>query len=346
MAELVVGGVTRVWIGDALGSAGVIGDAPGARAVFLVQPGVPAAIGRRLADELSNRNASHVIEVPDGDAAKTLAVADEVCRRLEAAGLERADLIVGVGGGALTDLAGFVAGVYLRGIRVHLVPTTLVAAIDAAIGGKSALNLGAKNQVGLFRHPALVVIDLSVLAALPTALLRQGSAEALKAGLIGDPGLVDLYEHHGLHAPLGEVVERAIRVKGQIVDRDFEERGERAHLNYGHTVGHALEVAAGMSHGDAVAVGMVAAGRVSALVAGFDGEQRQQSIIASLGLPVTAPSVDPHLVLQLLTRDKKRSGGQLRMVVLEEIGRPRVVGVDDATVTAALAAVGIGGSPT
>ncbi len=344
MAELVVGGVTRVWIGDRGVSGQVLGDTAAERVALLVQPGVPAAVGRRIASEISDGVAALVIEVPDGEAAKTLAVVDEVCRRLETAGIERGDLIVGVGGGAVTDLTGFVAGVYLRGVRVHLVPTTLVGAIDAAIGGKSGLNLGAKNQVGLFRHPSRVVIDSSVLAALPLHLLREGAAEALKAGLIGDPDLVDRYQSHGLEAPLAEVVERAIRVKAGIVARDFDESGERAHLNYGHTVGHAIEIAAGIPHGEAVAVGMVAAGRVSAQVVGFRGEERQRAVIAGLGLPVTAPPVDPQLVRELMARDKKRSGGVARMVVLADVGRPQVVVVDDATVTAALAAVGIGGS--
>jgi 3-dehydroquinate synthase len=342
MDELVVGGVTRVWIGARPRPEEVLGDVAARRVAVMVQPGVPATIGRRFAAGISGIAVPIVIEVPDGEAAKTFAVADEVCRRLAAGGLERSDLIVGVGGGALTDLAGFVAGVFLRGIRVHYTPTTLVGAIDAAIGGKSGLNLDAKNLVGLFRHPARVVIDTEVIAGLPRPLLRQGVAEALKAGMIGDPGLVDLLEANGLDAPAGEVVSRAIRVKTTIVERDFRDEGERAHLNYGHTIGHAVEIAGGMSHGEAVAVGMVAAGRVSALLAGFTGEERQRAIIARLGLPTAASEVSADAVRGLLDRDKKRAQGALRMVVLDEVARPRVVVVDDATVTAALAAVGIG----
>lgn len=341
MAELVVAGATRVWLGAGAPVDAAIGDGAAGRIAVLTQPGVPRGVAGRLA---KGNDDAVVIDVADGEAAKTLAEVDRVCRRLEAVGIGRDDLIVGVGGGALCDLAGFVAGVYRRGVSLCLVPTTLVAAVDAAIGGKSGVNLAAKNQIGLFRHPHRVVIDTAVLADLPTALLREGSAEALKAGYVGDPSLVDLYEGHGLEAPLAEVVERAIRVKAGIVTRDFTETGERAHLNFGHTIGHALELAGPMSHGAAVAVGMVAAARVSATLAGFAGEARLRSVLARLGLPVEAPAVDPARVRDLVQHDKKRHGGELRMVLLEAVGRPRVLPVDDATVTAALAAVGIGGS--
>jgi 3-dehydroquinate synthetase len=252
-------------------------------------------------------------------------------------------MVVGVGGGAVTDLAGFVGAVFLRGVRVHFVPTTLLAAIDASIGGKSGVNVGGKNLVGAFRHPARVVIDLSVLDALPGELIREGLAEALKAGLVGDPGLFELIERDGQGADLAEVVTRAVAVKARIVGEDFEERGVRAHLNYGHTVGHALEAITGMPHGEAVAVGMVAAGRASVIEAGFDGEERQRSAIAGLGLPTEAPGVDRIELLSRLRLDKKHDSHGLRMVVLEAVGRPLVRPVGSATVGAALAAVGISG---
>jgi 3-dehydroquinate synthetase len=340
MGEFVIAEATSVWIGPGAGADTVLAGASPRRVALLAQPGVPVVIARGLAAQMPD---AVVVEIPDGESAKTLGVVEGVCRRLAAAGVERGDLLIGVGGGAATDLVGFVAAVYLRGIRVHYVATTLVGAVDAAIGGKTAVNIEAKNQVGVFRHPSRVVIDTAVLEALPPPLRRAGLAEALKAGLVGDPGLVELLERCGGDAPLAEVVERAIRVKAGIVARDFEEAGERAHLNYGHTIGHAIEVAAGISHGDAVAVGMVAAGRVSTLVTGFRDEDRQRAVIAALGLPVTAAGVEASRVRALIARDKKRSSGGLRMVVLAEVGRPQVVAVDDATVTAALAAVGIGG---
>ena len=340
MGEFVVAGATSVWIGTGADAGTVLAGASPRRVALLAQSGIPAVIAGRLGAGMPD---AVVFEIPDGESAKTLGVVEEACRRLASAGVERGDLLVGVGGGAATDLVGFVAAVFLRGIRVHYVATTLVGAVDAAIGGKTAVNLEAKNQVGVFRHPSRVVIDTAVLAALPAPLRRAGLAEALKAGLVGDPGLVELLERYGTDAPLAEVVERAIRVKAGIVERDFEEVGERAHLNYGHTIGHAIEVVAGISHGDAVAVGMVAAGRVSALVAGFREEDRQRAVIAALGLPVAVAGVEVSRVRALIARDKKRSSGGLRMVVLAEVGRPQVVAVDDATVTAALTAVGIGG---
>lgn len=343
MDELVVGGATRVWRGSRPDADAILGDARPGRIAVLVQAGVPAGIGDRVAAAMSGAAPTLVVAVPDGEPAKTMAGAEEVCRALAVGGVERGDLVVGVGGGALTDLAGFVAGVFLRGIRVHLIPTTLLGAIDAAIGGKSGVNLDGKNLVGLFRHPARVVIDLDVLGALPAPLMRQGAAEAFKAGMIGDPALVDLYEAQGISAPIDQVVDRALRVKAGIVERDPFEAGERAHLNYGHTVGHAVELAAGVSHGEAIAVGMIAAGHASARIAGFQGEERQRDILARLGLPVSAVGLEAGAVRRLMAVDKKRSGGSTRMVLLADIARPRVVVVDDATVTAALGAVGIGG---
>ncbi|HSQ38411.1 MAG TPA: 3-dehydroquinate synthase family protein [Acidimicrobiia bacterium] len=337
-----VAGATAVVVGrGVLDAATVLGQRPGrARVAVLVQPGEPARIGAALVSGLrAGGLAAELRLLPDGEAAKTLAVAEEVYGWLAGLALTRGDTVLGVGGGALTDLAGFVAATFLRGIEAVYVPTTLLGAVDAAIGGKTGVNLGAKNLVGSFHHPARVVIDADLLDALPLALRRDGAAEALKAGLIGDPGLVALYERDGLAADLAEVVRRAVVVKAAVVGRDFREQGERAHLNYGHTVGHALEVAAALGHGPAVAVGMVAAGRASGLVTGFGEETRQREVIAQLGLPVSAPGADAEEVRRLLGLDKKRDGGGLRMVLLERIGHPLLQHVGAATVESALAAV-------
>jgi 3-dehydroquinate synthase len=321
----------------------VVGERPGrARVAVLTQPGEPARLGRGLAVAL--REGGLAVEtrvLPDGEEAKTLAVAGGVYEWLAALGLTRDDTVLAVGGGALTDLAGFVAATFLRGVEAVYVPTTLLGAVDASIGGKTAVNLAAKNLVGAFHHPARVVIDADVLDGLPVSLRREGAAEALKAGLVGDPTLVSLCERDGLQADLAEVVKRAVAVKAGIVSRDFREQGERAHLNYGHTVGHAVEAAAGLGHGSAVAVGMVAAGRAAALVAGFEEEDRQRAIIGGLGLPVAVPGVDSAEVRRLLGMDKKRDAAGLRMVLLEKVGHPRLDHVAAATVETALAAVGI-----
>jgi 3-dehydroquinate synthetase len=342
MAELVVAGTTAVWIGRGADATTVLGDVAAERIAYVVQPGIPTQIAGRLA---GGRSEALLIPVPDGEAAKSFGVVEAVCERLAAAGFDRTDLLVAVGGGAVTDLGGFVAGVFLRGIRVHYVPTTLLGAVDAAIGGKTGIDLGAKNLVGLFRHPQRVVIDLDTIAGLPRQLLRAGMAEVLKAGLVGDAALVDLLEERALDAPLEETVTRSIAVKAALVAADFHDHSGRTFLNYGHTVGHALEMATGLPHGEAVAIGMVAAGRAGALRCGFPAEQRQRAVLARLGLPAQAPPVDADLVRQLLARDKKRRAGQLRMVLLADIAAPQVVAVDDATVDAALTAVGIGGSP-
>ncbi len=311
------------------------------RVVVLTQPTVTGPV-EQVERSLSDAgNQVTVITLPDGDAAKSLSVVESVVRDLNDLTLGRADTIFGIGGGAATDLAGFVAATYLRGIECVLAPTTLLGAVDASVGGKTGVNVGGKNLVGAFRHPARILIDVDVLEALPTVLIRQGAAEALKTGFIGDPILVDLYRDKGLAAPLGEVVERAVGVKARVVSGDFRESGARAVLNYGHTVGHGVEIAAGISHGEAVAIGMVAAGVVGERTVGFAGRADHDALIASLGLPISAPGVDGRTVEDLMALDKKRDAGGIRFVVLRDVGDPLVVHPDDATVRAALAAIGI-----
>jgi len=278
-------------------------------------------------------------QLPDREGAKTLATVESVYRWLNDCGLNRDDTIVGVGGGALTDVAGFVAATYLRGIEAVLVPTTLLGAVDASIGGKTAVNVEGKNLAGVFRHPARVVVDLDVLDALPRNLLIEGIAEAVKAGLIGDLRLVELYEAAGLEATLDDVVPRAVRVKADVVSGDFREAGRRAILNYGHTVGHAVETASGMPHGHAVSVGMVAAAAAAEHVVGFTERERQTRLLERLGLPIAAPGVARAEVVRLMALDKKRDASGLRMVLLPAIGTATVAPVDAATVELALDAI-------
>ncbi len=329
-----VGDASEVLIGRDLLDGGLLREREGReRVVVLTQPGA-----RSIAERVAAGLAAAILELPDGEDAKSLAVVEDAYRWLASQGLHRGDTVVAVGGGSLTDVAGFVAATYLRGIEAVYVPTTLLGAVDAAVGGKTGVNLDGKNLVGAFHHPSRVVIDVAVLEALPPELWREGAAEALKAGLIADPALVDLFERHGADAPLAEVVQRAVSVKAGVVADDFREAGRRAILNYGHTVGHAVEIAAGMRHGDAVAVGMVAAGAVSEAVCGFAHRARQDGIIAALGLP-TAAAADRSEVRRLLALDKKRDAAGLRMVLLEAVGAPVVCHVDGATVEAALDAV-------
>ncbi len=315
----------------------VTGHLPGSpRAAVFAQPG-----SAELAAGIAKRLGAGLEILPDREDAKRLSVVEAAYLWLNDLEFTRHDLVVAVGGGALTDVAGFVAATYLRGVPVVLIPTTLLAAVDAAIGGKTGINVGGKNLAGVFRHPGRVLIDTAVLAALPPELRREGAAEAVKAGWIGDPELVRIYERHGLDASVDVVVPKALAVKAAVVSGDFEETGQRAWLNYGHTIGHAVEVAAGLSHGAAVSIGMVAAAAISATKLGFAEGERQRSILDKLGLPVVSPQLPVEDVLRLTALDKKRDSAGLRMTLLRGIADPVVLPVDERDVREGLAAVGI-----
>ncbi|MCP4251164.1 MAG: 3-dehydroquinate synthase [bacterium] len=298
---------------------------------------IAGGVGDRLAAE---GLMTGFVSLPDGEAAKTLKVAGDVYRELNRLGLTRDGTVLAVGVGAVTDLAGFVAATYLRGVEAVYCPTTLLGAVDAAIGGKTGVNVGGKNLVGVFSYPTRIVIDLDVLDALPAALRIQGMAEVLKAGLVGDAELVTLLERDGLDADIEEVVSRAVAVKTSVVEQDFREAGRRAILNYGHTVGHAVEVAAGLSHGEAVALGMVVAGEISTRLAGFEEHTRVTEIIESLGLPVRLTGqLDGDQMMDLIHLDKKRDSSGIRMVLLEAIANPVLQPVDETVIEAALAVI-------
>ncbi len=318
------------------------GDLAKHRIGIVVQPSV-AHIAREIAESFRARGGEvAIMAVPDREEAKTLAVAERCFVQLNELGLTRDDVIVGVGGGAVTDLAGFVAATYLRGVRSVLMPTTMLAAVDASIGGKTAVNVGGKNLVGAFHHPDRVIIDLNILRELPEDILREGSAEAVKAGFIADPDLVALYAADGLAANIGDVLIRAVRVKADIVSADVREHGIRGTLNFGHTVGHAVETLTGLSHGHSVAIGMVAASFSSAKSLGFNDTPAVVEILAKLGLPTTVPpGVRRSDVLDLIQLDKKRDHAGVRMALLSSIGECVVMPVDDATVLVGLTAIGV-----
>ena len=337
---------TTINVGRNLDAAlvGAVGDLPGGA------PGNVAVLCQPSTYDLANRYASVIASagyattgysLPDGDESKQMAVVEEVYTYLNEHRFTRQDLIVAVGGGALTDVAGFIAGTYLRGIPAVYVPTTLLGAVDASIGGKTGINVGGKNLAGVFRHPEAVVIDVDTLDALPDALKIEGAAEAIKTGFIRDMRIVDAYEASGLGVDLEEVVDRSVAVKVDVVNADFTEQGIRAILNYGHTVGHAIETSTGRSHGHSVAIGMVAAGAASAQALGFPGGDRQISVLAGVGLPTRADDAHAEAVRALMALDKKRDTDGLRMVLLRDFGQPEVQRVDDATVQAALAAIGV-----
>jgi 3-dehydroquinate synthase len=254
--------------------------------------------------------------------------------------LERGSLIVALGGGVVGDMAGFAAATWLRGIAVVQVPTTLLAMVDAAIGGKTGVNHpGGKNLIGAFHQPKLVLIDPTVLHTLPEREFRAGMAEVIKYGVIGDPGLFKDLEAAAQRDPLGglanresvgadlleRLLERSASAKAKVVAADEREGGLRAILNYGHTLGHAVETLSGYGtylHGEAVGLGMLAAGEIS-LAMGLwqpDDQQRQRAVITAAGLPLAWPALDPQAVLACLQGDKKVRQGRVRFVLPTAIG--------------------------
>ena len=271
---------------------------------------------------------------PAGEASKSLETATVLYEWLAEHRVERGDVIVAVGGGVVGDLAGYVAATFLRGIKLVQVPTSLTAMVDSSIGGKTAVDLPvAKNMVGAFHHPMMVLADVSALKTLPERALREGWAEAIKHGFALEAPLVDFYEQHAeallsLDPELTtEAVARNAAVKARIVTEDERETsGRRMLLNYGHTIGHGVEAAAGYDaylHGEAVAIGMTGAARLGMMEGVTSAEivEHQASLIARFGLPSSYAGVAPEAIIQAMSRDKKTTAGQVSWVFLEEVGR-------------------------
>jgi 3-dehydroquinate synthase len=275
---------------------------------------------------------AHRVEVPDAEEGKSLAVAGRCWEECGRVGLTRNDVVVALGGGAVTDLAGFVAATWMRGVRVVHVPTTLLAMVDAAVGGKTGINTAAgKNLVGAFHEPSAVLVDLATLDTLPRAELVAGMAEVVKAGFIADPVILDLIEadHSAALDPtagLPELVQRAIRVKADVVGADLRESHLREILNYGHTLGHAVERREEYRwrHGAAVSIGLVFAAELARAAGRLDDvtADRHRRVLSALGLPVTyVPGVLDELV-ETMRGDKKARAGTLRFVVLDGLATP------------------------
>ena len=269
-----------------------------------------------------------------GERAKTLGNALKVVKTLLRMGHERRQPVVAIGGGSVCDLAGFAAAVYKRGVPLHLVPTTLLAQVDAAIGGKNGVDLPeGKNLLGTIRQPDTVLVDPMLLTALPEREFSSGLAEVVKCGMIRDAALFELVERRGSEilarepGVLSEMLVRAITVKVDLVRADEQENGDRALLNYGHTIGHAIEAACSwrIRHGEAVSLGMEAAGYLSWKL-GLSSKEalaRQTAALRSCGLPTSLPGLKVPAVMEALRHDKKRAGGRARFVLVEDIGRAR-----------------------
>lgn len=312
--------------------------------ILVIHPRALRSTGELVLEQMKKAGYQAVsAEIPDAEEGKHIQVASFCWQVLGQNDFTRSDAIIAVGGGAVTDLAGFVAATWLRGVRVIHIPTTLLAMVDAAVGGKTGINTAeGKNLVGAFHPPAAVLCELGVLRTLPQQELLTGMAEVIKCGFIADPVILDLIEKNpsevrdSQSAVVRELIERAIRVKAEVVSEDLKESGRREFLNYGHTLGHAIEHAERYQwrHGAAVAVGMVFAAELS-LAAGYLDEaslERTRSICQSLGLPTSYPADRWPRLLEAMRRDKKARGNLLRFVVLEEVGKPRIYEVPDDSI--------------
>jgi 3-dehydroquinate synthase len=320
--DVIVGPGARRHLSAALGSA---------QRVAVVHPAPLADLARRAVGE---RPGVTYLPVPAAEAAKTPAVLTDCWRALAGAGFTRDDAIVGVGGGATTDLAGLVAATWLRGVPYVAVPTTVLGMADASVGGKTGVNLPeGKNLVGAFYEPRAVLCDLELLTGLPAAEVSSGLAEIIKAGFIADARIVDLVEADPTavatvtSAAFAEVLARAIAVKAAVVTRDLREATStgaqvgREALNYGHTLAHAIERHSGFTwrHGDAVSVGLVFAANLAHRLTLLSAAEvvRQRRLLAAVGLPVTYTDATWAQLRKTMALDKKARGATLRFVLLD-----------------------------
>ncbi|MER6051077.1 3-dehydroquinate synthase [Streptomyces sp. NPDC001793] len=314
---------------------GLIGT--GARRVAVLHPEALSATGEALRADLADQGYEAIaVQLPNAEEAKTAEVAAYCWKALGQTGFTRTDVIVGVGGGATTDLAGFVAATWLRGVRWIAVPTTVLGMVDAAVGGKTGINTAeGKNLVGAFHPPAGVLCDLAALDTLPLHDYVSGLAEVIKAGFIADPVILDLIESdpEGAKRPDGphtaELIVRAIRVKAEVVSADLKESGLREILNYGHTLAHAIEKNERYNwrHGAAVSVGMVFAAELGRIAGRLDDAtaDRHRAVLSAVGLPLTYRGDQWPKLLETMKVDKKSRGDRLRFIVLDGLAKPVVL---------------------
>ncbi len=328
----------------------------GCRRVAVIAPAALATTAEAVREDLAASGFEAIaLEVPDGEEAKTPEVAAFCWSVLGQSGFTRTDAVVAIGGGSTTDLAGFVAATWLRGVRVVHVPTTVLGMVDAAVGGKTGINTAAgKNLVGSFHEPAGVLCDLTALQTLPRNDLIAGLAESIKCGLVVDPEIIDLVLADPADvvrpesARLREVIERSIRVKADVVSQDLRESigGPlgREMLNYGHTFGHAIERVEDFRwrHGAAISVGMVYVAELARLAGHLDDAtvDLHRQVLASVGLPTTYADGRWSPLLSAMRVDKKARGDMLRFVILDGLARPGILeGPDPALLAAAYAEV-------
>ncbi len=309
----------------------------GVKKVLIIHPEPLTNSAEALRDALNNKGFEALVAtVPAAEEAKRVEVAAFCWGIMGQADFQRNDAVIGFGGGSTTDLSGFVASTWLRGIRSILIPTTLLGMVDAAIGGKTGINTAeGKNLVGTFYLPTKVFIDLDTLHTLPKNELVAGMAEVIKYGFISDPEILEIIEKDTQaaldpsSATFADLIQRSVNIKEQVTESDFREAGEREFLNYGHTLGHAIEHAERYKwrHGAAISIGMVFAAEL-ALLSGRLSEsdvERHRSIFKLLGLPVSYKAEKWEQLLATMKRDKKGRAGMLRFIVLDQIGKPGVL---------------------
>lgn len=330
--DITVGHGILSTLGDALPAA--------ARKVLVVHPPTLAAQAEELRQSLVGDREVLLAEIPDAEAGKRIEVAAFCWQVMGKADFTRTDAVVGFGGGAVTDLAGFVAATWLRGVALVQVPTTVLGMVDAAVGGKTGVNTAeGKNLVGAFWAPDAVICDLDLLSTLSRNETVAGFAEVVKAGFIWFPEILDIIEADPAAATdvtspqFRRCIELAIEMKARVVSDDFREAGLREVLNYGHTLGHAIEHAERYRwrHGAAISVGMVFAAELSRLAGRLSdaAAQRHRDILDSLGLPTTYGAGRWPTLLATMQRDKKSRGGMLRFIVLDDIAKPTVLQAPD-----------------
>ncbi len=277
-----------------------------------------------------------VAEIGIGETSKIGKTVDALYGTFLEAGLDRSSMVVGIGGGIVCDVAGFAAATYLRGIRFGFVPTTLLAQVDASVGGKNGINyLGYKNMIGTFSQPRFVLCDYTFLDTLPVEELRNGFAEVIKQAVIGDAALFALLEKESSKAVsldatvIEEIVGASLAVKVRIVGKDELEKGERRKLNFGHTLGHALEKTTHIRHGEAVSIGMVAAARLSHMKGMINAGDvdRIERLIERFGLPREIDA-DIDMSIGAIEKDKKREARNIHFVLLKGIGRAEVTAIE------------------
>jgi 3-dehydroquinate synthase len=329
---------------DVVVGEGLLGELPAlvarAQRIAVIHPEALRTTGEAVAEDLRQHGfEAHSVEVPDGEQSKDLKVAAYLWDVLGKAGFTRTDAVVAVGGGATTDLAGFVAATWLRGVDVVHIPTTLLGMVDAAVGGKTGINSSAgKNLVGAFHEPIGVLCDLTALETLPKHDFVSGLAEIIKVGFTHDPRILELVEADpaltATSTHTRELIERAIAVKARVVADDLTEQGGREALNYGHTLAHAIEKVEDYRwrHGAAVSVGLVFVAELSRLAGRLDDAtaQRHRTILDSVGLP-TSYEGDWSQLHAAMKIDKKSRGDRLRFVVLDALAKPRILDDPDPT---------------